>query len=959
MGAFFQRETQREREKKFFFNHNNNDQNLNYLTKSIQFKHFVKPKPNKFIINLAMYSRARKSQENSTNGNIDEISSYNQHQSHNSTNSNNNNNHHHHHHHHNHHHSHLYPHTNTIPANKDGKRYTMNEVFQVWYDNKDQILNNSVPVGADEPYKLSKPEPIYHLDLQSNLTKSEDYQLETTKEVTDSLDKLTIGADSEVDTATQPSTATGGPSATTGTATISSIQQAPPGMSQLHKDFPSADSKFRPLVTSDKIEWHYIDPSGNEQGPFNGDMMQDWLAGGYLNLELKIRRKEEGSFRTLRDLCESLQNYVTPFKVPLPDLTAPRGGPGTSSGNVTGNGVRTTNGVGGGGSQFFSDDLLGNSFPNFQSNLLSSFGSTPQNNSSQANLFGNDFMKLDPFANPLPSINPTGATGFTGSNFGIDTFNQHTTASSSMDAFNQSLGFPSMPTLLQQQLHQQQQPSLSRVNSGWGVDTSASSILHSGSNPQTPIGGHSVLNNSISQPAPMSPWLPEAVTQSHSRVGSPFTSSVNLIGGDADPLASIQPETDVARNNTAVSIGGVPQTRSTVNTKSSPQPEDPVLDDIHNSVVTDILNDDEPNAINNQHDQAESVPVVNDQAALVQPTASESRQSISSETAAKVSEPEQQQEQQQEPEPEQVKAVELKPSTPQVLAPWAAAKADSKKPALTLKEIQRLEAEKLNEQKRIEAQIKSEQAAKAWANAAAAEKAVKAEKTPVALPSTWGSASNVPVTKTLAEIQREEAERAKAKQAAAKVNSPSTSFAHAIANSVPRDDGPAWTTVTSKKQASAPVVKKAATTTTIPTSVSKTTPQLLRSVSANKQTVSAVNAQAIREDFLVWARSSMTSLYPTVSKDDLLEIFITLPPNSADSSSLIAETIYSSSATMDGRRFAQEFLKRRQKVDQQIGGGDHVSWSAAIISSADKVQTVDEDGWSTSLKSKKKNGKRN
>ena len=74
-----------------------------------------------------------------------------------------------------------------------------------------------------------------------------------------------------------------------------------------------------------------------------------------------------------------------------------------------------------------------------------------------------------------------------------------------------------------------------------------------------------------------------------------------------------------------------------------------------------------------------------------------------------------------------------------------------------------------------------------------------------------------------------------------------------------------------QKQASAPVVKKAATTTTIPTSVSKTTPQLLRSVSANKQTVSAVNAQAIREDFLVWARSSMTSLYPTVSKDDLLK----------------------------------------------------------------------------------------
>ncbi len=162
----------------------------------------------------------------------------------------------------------------------------------------------------------------------------------------------------------------------------------------------------------------------------------------------------------------------------------------------------------------------------------------------------------------------------------------------------------------------------------------------------------------------------------------------------------------------------------------------------------------------------------------------------------------------------------------------------------------------------------------------------------------------------------------------------------------------------SKKQPSTPVTKKS-TINVATTSASKTTPQLLRSVSANKQNTTSVNAQGVREDFLVWARSNMTSLYPTVSKEDLLDIFITLPPNSSDSASLIAETIYSSSATMDGRRFAQEFLKRRQKVDQQIGGGDHVSWSAAIISSADKVPTVDEDGWSTSLKSKKKNNRRN
>ena len=83
-----------------------------------------------------------------------------------------------------------------------------------------------------------------------------------------------------------------------------------------------------------------------------------------------------------------------------------------------------------------------------------------------------------------------------------------------------------------------------------------------------------------------------------------------------------------------------------------------------------------------------------------------------------------------------------------------------------------------------------------------------------------------------------------------------------------------------------------------------------------------------------------------------------MPCNSPDTQQLISETIYASSTTMDGRRFAQEFIKRKNKVDHTLGGEaakDFTSWSAAIISSADKVQVVDEDGWSTSVKPKKKN----
>lgn len=871
-----------------------------------------------------MYSRSRKSQEAPNNGNIDDSTSYSQPFS-------QSNQHHHHHHHHHHNHSQHHHHTNTIPANKDGKRYTMNEVFEVWYDNKDQILNTEVPVSSDEPYKLAKPEQIYHLDLQSKSNNADELHKETTKELTDSLDKLTIGGDSEIENATQGSGIASIQTAVTdpGTATIaSSIGQAPPGMTPLPKDLPSVESKFKPLLTSDKIEWYYIDPSGNEQGPFNGDMMQEWLAGGYLNLDLQIRRKEENGFKSLRELCENLLNYVTPFKVPLPDLT-------TASNS---------------GSQFFPNDLLNNNFPPFQSNLLSSLGGNVSHsnishgNLSQSNLFGNDFMKSDPFSTTsLAPVNQTSTQGFGGSTtFGIDTFNQQ--PSTGLDAFNHNLSFPSMPSILQQQIHQQQQPTLSRVNSGWGVDTSTSSILQSGSNPQTPIGGHAPLPSQISQPVPNSPWLPSAVAQSHSRVNSPFTSTtnLNLVGQDS---LSVQHDVD-ANQITGVATQIPASSIGSATVEIAPQLEDPVLEEIHSSVVTDFLNDEEPKNVNplNESIQSEVVvpqkPVMEEQPVASQPQPVEEKEIQDS-----------------------AKPVDLKPSAPPALAPWAAPKQSSQKPVLTLKEIQRIEAERLAEQKKIEAQIKNEQAAKAWATAAAVEKQAKIERAATVLPSSWGTTSSAPVTKTLAEIQKEEAERAKAKLAVAansatKLGSTNTSFANAAANSIPRDDGPAWTTVASKKQASSPIVKKASAN-VVTSFASKTTPQLLRSVSANKQNTTSINAQSVREDFLVWARSNMTSLYPTVSKEDLLDIFITLPPNSSDSASLIAETIYSSSATMDGRRFAQEFLKRRQKVDQQIGGGDHVSWSAAIISSADKVPTVDEDGWSTSQKSKKKNNKRN
>lgn len=227
----------------------------------------------------------------------------------------------------------------------------------------------------------------------------------------------------------------------------------------------------------------------------------------------------------------------------------------------------------------------------------------------------------------------------------------------------------------------------------------------------------------------------------------------------------------------------------------------------------------------------------------------------------------------------------------------------------------------------------------------------------------WASTPSQPVVqkKSLAEIQKEEAEAAKAKLAASKASAAGqvkTSLASSLAASVPKEEK-AWTTVVGKKTTASKKPATTATTSpyaTVASAAGAISPQVLRAASSTTNSSPTVNGNAVREDFLVWARSAMTNLYPSVSKNDLLEVFTTLPLH-PDSAQLISETIYSSSATMDGRRFAQEFMKRRQGVEKQVGAGNSELWSVAIASSADKVPVTDDEGWSTSVKSKKKGRK--
>lgn len=864
-----------------------------------------------------------------------------------------------------------------IPANKGSKKYSLQEVFNIWAQINTQVLNQPSSAKTSEIYKNKTPGEIYHLDLraQPELHGNGDPNAVLPKD----LDAAAASSLASLSLDNQPSR---------------KLSVPPPNLPAPAPDRLSVATDTS-LVSPENILWFYLDPTGNEQGPFAGTVMQEWLTDGYLTFDLRIRRLEEAKFYPLKTLCDSLQNFLLPFKVPLPDLSVSADSPllNASTASLI-NGQSAT----GPASSAFASGLYSPLLPNnglsglsaasmrmSSSNHLFDFmGSTPtteyplmnqqpQFGPSQSQNFGIDPVNLPNLGGHNLSQSNLGLSSNLGQlggsnisqtnlalNLGLGNLGQNNLGNLNQNFVNGGFGQLHMPSLLQQQIQQQQQPTLSRTNSGWGLDSPTTLM---GANSPTP----SAINTNIgglSGSSPMSPWA--TGVQSVSRVSSPFVPQSTLASATATQFPQ---ETE----------------------ESAKANEDSVLNDLHSSMVTGILNEDDQK----QKDFSEPLPQKEEPVPLPtepvevpgsfpEPSPQKPKQKAQSPVRARapkkeqapasapsqpepVSAPSQPEPVSQAPAPSSAPAFSEKPSEPAApkLAPWAkasSAAATESKPTMTLKEVQALEAARLRKEKQQKAEQKQESAA--IANALAASKEEEPQPQPEKATFNWannGSQAQPTTKKTLAEIQKEEAEAARSKNAAAKTSGSNgtakVSLASSLANSVPKEDS-AWTTVVSKKQ---PAPKKPAqpagpTAATI-SSANTISPNMLRAASANTVNTHSVNSNVLKEDFLVWARSAMTNLYPSVSKNDLLEIFTTLPLHS-DSSQLISETIYSSSATMDGRRFAQEFMKKRQQVERQIGSGDSGSWSSAIISSADKVPSVDDEGWSTSSKSKKR-GKKN
>lgn len=96
------------------------------------------------------------------------------------------------------------------------------------------------------------------------------------------------------------------------------------------------------------------------------------------------------------------------------------------------------------------------------------------------------------------------------------------------------------------------------------------------------------------------------------------------------------------------------------------------------------------------------------------------------------------------------------------------------------------------------------------------------------------------------------------------------------------------------------------------------------------------------ESFLQWCHSALRGLNAGVNETELVGMLMTLPAED-ESTEIIADIVYANSSTLDGRRFAAEFLKRRKIAD----GDSAVKWSEVMQHAEVAPQ---DDGWNTAFK---------
>ncbi|KAJ3516789.1 hypothetical protein NLJ89_g912 [Agrocybe chaxingu] len=339
---------------------------------------------------------------------------------------------------------------------------------------------------------------------------------------------------------------------------------------------------------------------------------------------------------------------------------------------------------------------------------------------------------------------------------------------------------------------------------------------------------------------------------------------------------------------------------------------------------------------------------------------------------------------------------------------WAIEEEGKKKkrgpgPTISLREIQEAEAKKLEgrkaaerEKERIarasstEAKEDAQPFTTSWglptSQTGARSATIRETPVPPAPPAStvpvWTTASKPPVAKkTMKEIQEEEKrKKAAAKEAATPAAPPKRAYAETTTKA-PAGQNSAWTTVGPNGKTSATVAAPAKPPAPAPPS-STSFANTAASTSAPRATASPVQRapnpalktrpvptkgeelfEAPSHDFLKWLSDSLKGLNSSVNVEEIVSMLLSFPldPDSL-TLEIISDTIYSNSTTLDGRRFASEFVaKRKADAALRAKGASGSKAPTKPVSIADVVKATPKPSqpeWGFKVVNKKKKGGR-
>ncbi|KAI2774491.1 hypothetical protein F4815DRAFT_487616 [Daldinia loculata] len=728
------------------------------------------------------------------------------------------------------------------------------------------------------------------------------------------------------------------------TQTFTATSNAPSYAASQTSEPPSVQS--RTMVMPDRMRWVYLDPQGQQQGPFTGLEMNDWYKANFFTPDLRVKKLEDSEFEPLGQLIRRIGNSREPFLVPqigIPHGPPSQTGPFSNSGGVI-------------------QPPLVNAFPSFgrtltaeeQNNLerrkqeeqylmarhreyyatQQSMGRVPMpgvpglhHHSSAHSLQSQPSFGSITSPITMPPQPPIGAIGTSGSFFDAPATHQAAVQGSSgqgLDMFRED--------------------DLARLS---GPERQMLAGLHGtgaigGNLPPQPIGAPTSEAGVRSQ-LPNSNELSEDVEGFRGRLQEfeklRAQHDAEMAGRQASPLRNQSNEQAPQMSSPTHPIG--PESAS----EQSPGGD----------AARHQVEDDQSAVLAKQYQQAQAAAVAAKISGLPMPfppPPSATPLPAPAPQRVKSNLPEQYATSSRSGTPD------ITPSSaaaqPPPLAPWAKDGGLESHKGPSLKEIQQAEAQKA---------AKAEEAA-ALARRALLEQEAAREREKVAaaapgLPtsSTWGTASPVnPSTasspwakpapgktpaagptaqaqildkkKTLADIQREEeARKQKAKEVASQtgpVSSVGKRYADLASktnvasapNPVPSANTSGWATVGAGGKVKAPTGPSSQVR---PPSASKpaatvVTPPSRPAVKASNSTAGPAHTEAM-EEFTKWLHGQLAKGITGVTDIEAFANTLIGFPLAGD---LISDAIYANSKTMDGRHFAEEFIRRKKLADKGV-----------------------------------------